>query len=90
MHIFVVALCGGLIILLVIALYIKESRSLEQTRKDYIANISHELRSPITTISGLSEALCDGMVSDGDKKRQYILYDPQGKQAPGGAHFRYA
>lgn len=65
------SLVGGLIILLVIALYIKESRSLEQTRKDYIANISHELRSPITTISGLSETLCDEMVSDEDKKRQY-------------------
>lgn len=65
------SLAGGLIILLVIALYIKESRGLEQTRKDYIANISHELRSPITTISGLSEVLCDEMVSDTEKKRQY-------------------
>lgn len=65
------SLVGGLIILLVMALYIREARALEQTRKDYIANISHELRSPITTISGLSETLCDEMVSDADKKRQY-------------------
>lgn len=65
------SLVGSLIILLVMALYIREARALEQTRKDYIANISHELRSPITTISGLSEALCDEMVSDADKKRQY-------------------
>lgn len=65
------SLVGSLIILLVMVLYIREARVLEQTRKDYIANISHELRNPITTISGLSETLCDEMVNDADKKRQY-------------------
>ncbi len=70
------SLVGSLIILLVMVLYIREARALEQTRKDYIANISHELRSPITTISGLSEVLCDEIVSDADQKRQYyhIIY----------------
>lgn len=68
---FLSSLVGSLIILLVMALYIREARVLEQTRKDYIANISHELRSPITTISGLSEVLCDELVSDIEKKHQY-------------------
>lgn len=68
---FLSSLVASLIILLVMALYIREARALEQTRKDYIANINHELRSPITTISGLSEVLCDDLVSDIEKKRQY-------------------
>ncbi len=65
------SLVGGLIILLIMALYLKEVQNLEQTRKDYIANISHELRSPITTISGLTAVLCDEMVSDADQKQHY-------------------
>jgi len=33
---------------------------LERMRQDFVANISHELRSPITVIHGLAEALSDG------------------------------
>ncbi|MSZ40376.1 MAG: two-component sensor histidine kinase [Actinobacteria bacterium] len=36
-----------------------ESQRLEETRRDFVANISHELKTPIGAISLLSEALLD-------------------------------
>ena len=38
-----------------------ESRRLEDTRRDFIANISHELKTPIVAIRLLAEALEDGV-----------------------------
>ncbi|MTA92477.1 MAG: two-component sensor histidine kinase, partial [Actinobacteria bacterium] len=37
-----------------------ESQRLEETRRDFVANISHELKTPIGAISLRSEALIDG------------------------------
>ena len=48
----------------------RESKALEQMQKDYIANISHELRTPVTVIRSSLEAVCDGIVS-GEKLREY-------------------
>lgn len=48
----------------------RESEALEQIQKDYIANISHELRTPVAVIRSSLEAVCDGIVS-GDKLREY-------------------
>lgn len=42
----------------------KESAHLAQLRQDFISNISHELRTPVTVIRGSLEALCDGVVFD--------------------------
>ena len=39
-------------------------QKLEQTRKDFIANISHEIKTPITAISGFAEILLDGALRD--------------------------
>lgn len=36
-----------------------KSEKLEQMRRDFVANISHELRTPITVIRGSLEALCE-------------------------------
>ncbi len=48
----------------------RKSKALEQMQKDYIANLSHELRTPVTVIRSSLEAVCDGVVS-GDKLREY-------------------
>ncbi len=48
----------------------QESSRLEQMQKDYISNISHELRTPVTVIRSSLEALCDGVVT-GDKAMEY-------------------
>lgn len=49
----------------------EESAALEQMRRDYISNISHELRTPVTVIRGSLEAICDGVVSEKDKLCEY-------------------
>ena len=55
---------------------ITELENLETMRRDYVANVSHELRSPLTSIRGLIEPLMDSIVTnEEDKKRYYkIIY----------------
>ena len=50
---------------------VTETERLEQTRRDYVANISHELRSPITSMRALLEPLSDGMVKDPETVQRY-------------------
>lgn len=42
----------------------EESQKLEKLRREFIANISHELRTPVTVIKGSLEALRDGVITD--------------------------
>jgi signal transduction histidine kinase len=49
----------------------KESEKLEQLRRDFVANISHELRTPVTVIRGSIEALCDEVVTDPEQIKSY-------------------
>lgn len=39
-------------------------RNLEATRKEFLANVSHEFRTPLTIISGYIETLLDGALED--------------------------
>ena len=40
-------------------------------RQNFIANISHELRTPITVIRGSMEAICDGVISEPEQLKEY-------------------
>lgn len=42
----------------------EESQKLEKLRREFIANISHELRTPVTVIKGSLEALRDGVITE--------------------------
>ena len=55
---------------------ITEMEKLENLRKDYVANVSHELRSPLTAIRGLIEPLMDSVVKDEANIQRYyqIIY----------------
>lgn len=46
-----------------------ESRRLDDTRRDFIANISHELKTPIAAIGLLAETLADGIDDEATVKR---------------------
>ncbi len=48
-----------------------ESKKLHKLRQDFIANISHELRTPVTVIRGSLEALCDEVVTNKDQIKEY-------------------
>ncbi len=49
----------------------RQSEKLEHMRRSFVANISHELRTPITVIRGSLEALCDKVVTDPEKIDDY-------------------
>jgi two-component system phosphate regulon sensor histidine kinase PhoR len=51
---------------------ITELKRLEQMRKDFVANVSHELKTPITSIKGFSETLLDGALKD-QQTAEYFL-----------------
>jgi len=51
---------------------ISEAVALEQTRRDYVANVSHELKTPVTNMRMISETLLDGLIQDPrELKRSY-------------------
>lgn len=47
-----------------LAKYIEELNQVEKLRRDFVANVSHEFRTPMTIIRGYNEALMDGTISD--------------------------
>lgn len=47
-------------------------RRLEQTRRDLVAWVSHDLRTPLTSMRVMLEAMADGMVSDPETTQRYL------------------
>jgi len=45
---------------------------LENLRRDFVANVSHELKTPITSIQGFVEALQEGGLADAEQARRYV------------------
>jgi len=51
---------------------VTETRMLEATRRDFVANASHELRTPVTAIAGAAETLLGGALSDPEQARLFV------------------
>lgn len=49
----------------------EELGRLEQSRRSFVANVSHELRSPLTSIQGFINGMLDGTVPE-DEREQYL------------------
>jgi two-component system phosphate regulon sensor histidine kinase PhoR len=47
-------------------------RQLEKYRKDYIGNVSHELKTPVFNIQGYLQTLLDGKIEDQAIKKQFL------------------
>jgi two-component system, OmpR family, phosphate regulon sensor histidine kinase PhoR len=47
-------------------------RRLEQLRRDFVANVSHELKTPITSIRGFAETLLDGAMHDRETCQEFL------------------
>lgn len=50
-----------------------ESEQLEQVRQDFVANVSHEFRTPLTVIKGNAEALLDHATNKPEEAYENIL-----------------
>ncbi|AMX82645.1 PAS domain-containing sensor histidine kinase [Geobacillus subterraneus] len=51
---------------------ITELKRLEQIRKDFVANVSHELKTPVTSIKGFAETLLDGAMKDEEALEHFL------------------
>jgi two-component system phosphate regulon sensor histidine kinase PhoR len=51
---------------------ITEIRRLERARRDFVANVSHEFKTPLTAIQGFSETLLEGALEDEENRRRFI------------------
>lgn len=49
----------------------RESAKLEQMRRDFVANVSHELKTPVTVMRGSLEALVEKVITDPVKVEDY-------------------
>jgi two-component system phosphate regulon sensor histidine kinase PhoR len=47
-------------------------RRLEAVRSDFVANVSHELKTPVTSIKGFAETLSDGAIDDPEAGRRFL------------------
>ena len=51
-------------------------RRLEQVRRDFVANVSHELKTPITSIKGFVETLLAGAMQEPENARSFCRSSP--------------
>ena len=51
---------------------ITEFKHVEAMRKDFVANVSHELKTPITSIKGFAETLMEGAAEDEETRNQFL------------------
>lgn len=60
---------------------IEEKIRIDETRKDFIANVSHELKTPIALIQGYAEGLTEGMAQDPESRDYYceVIMDEANK-----------
>lgn len=47
-------------------------RRLEKVRTDFVANVSHELKTPVTSIKGFVETLLDGAMNDPEDAKRFL------------------
>lgn len=47
-------------------------KKLEEIRKDFVANVSHEIKTPITAIKGFAETLLEGALNDKQNAHRFL------------------
>jgi two-component system phosphate regulon sensor histidine kinase PhoR len=56
-------------------------RNLEKVRRDFVANVSHELRSPLTSLAGFIETMQAGDVDDDETRHRFLsIMDEEAKR----------
>lgn len=66
--------------IIMLILDVNDEKKAEKLRREFSANVSHELKSPLTSISGYAELIKNGMVKEEDiKKFSGIIFDEAGQ-----------
>lgn len=56
-------------------------RNLEKVRRDFVANVSHELRSPLTSLAGFIETILSNDIKDPETTRRFFnIMDEEAKR----------
>ena len=63
---------GGEAALVLVAQDVTEMRRLEGLRREFVGNVSHELKTPLTSIQGLVETLLGGALEDPAHNRRFV------------------
>ena len=63
---------GQKIGILVVLNDITRLRRLEHVRRDFVANVSHELKTPITSIKGFVETLLEGAIKKPEEAKRFL------------------
>lgn len=58
---------------LLLARDVTQAEKLETMRRDFVANVSHELKTPLTVVSGFLETIADGNVKIDDTRGKQVL-----------------
>lgn len=51
---------------------VTQLRHLEDVRRDFVANVSHEIKTPLTAIKGYVETLHQGAVDDAEERKRFL------------------
>jgi len=61
----------------------KKLEGVEEGRREFVANVSHELRSPITSIRGFAEGMADGVIPEEEHPKYLRLVADESKRLSG-------
>ena len=61
----------------------KKLQGVETNRREFVANVSHELRSPITSIKGFAEGMADGVIPEEEQPKYLRLVADESKRLSG-------
>lgn len=63
---------GGIAGAVIVLHDVTELRALERVRRDFVANVSHELKTPLTAIRGIVETMVDEPEMDSAVRRRFL------------------
>ena len=60
---------------------IRKKEEIDEMRREFIANVSHELKTPIALIQGYAEGLNEGLMEDPESRKEYldVIIDEAGR-----------